>query len=646
MREVLRRIGPRPVLFGRYAAYRIARRVGQRRLRTTYRRRVTSAPLVGLRLPTISLARMDALPAPLRGSAKRILTEADSLLAHEVDYLGSGPVALGPRIDWHADFVSGYRWPAEYYGDVEVTRLDDDSDAKLPWELSRGHQLLTLARAAVIFEDERYSDEVASQLASWLEANPPGYGINWVTAMEVGIRSANWIWAIGTLDQWRPLDSALRGDVAASLQAHARHTALNLEESPRFRSNHFLANVLGLAAAAFALPDDPHAGRWRRFAQRALERETQIQVLPDGVSFEASLSYHGLVLELLVLTRMLLTWSGARVSPAVDGRLSAMVDVVRAVRHPNGRIPLFGDGDSGRVLPEGFERPPSHDPIVWTAAAILGGPRPLPGEVHAEVAWTLGVDAWTSTAARPLGAQPPTHFLQAGIAVLKRADSHLVARCGDVGQRGIGGHAHNDLLSYELSLETPVVVDSGTYCYTSDVVARNAFRSARAHNVPVVDGAEPNPINRSTVFSLLGRAKPWLGRPVERDGIVALQAGHDYGPLRPPVRVERTFELGGDALVVVDRIEGKGRRTVESFVHLAAGLDVEPVTATAQRVVGGSRGIVIEFDGVDSVDVERGFVSDRYGVRTEANVLRAVVRTELPAELSYRIAFQPAAADE
>lgn len=633
------------MLFGRYAAHRIARRVGQRRLRATYRRRVTSAARAGLRVPAIGLAPLDALPGPMSESARRILTEADSLLAHEVDYLGSGPVALGARIDWHADFVSGYRWPAAYYQDVEVTRLDDDSDAKVPWELSRGHQLLTLARAAVLAEDERYSDELATQLASWLEANPPGYGINWVTAMEVGIRSVNWIWAIGTLDQWGPLDSALRSDVAASLQAHARHTALNLEESPLLRGNHFLANVLGLAAAAFALPDDPHAGRWRRFAQRALERETQIQVLPDGVSFEASLSYHGLVLELLVLTRLLLTWSGAPVSPAVDGRLSAMVDVVRAVRHPNGRIPLFGDGDSGRVLPEGFERPPSHDPIVWTAAAIVGGPRPLPGEVPAEVAWTLGVDAWRSMATRPLGAEPPTHFPDAGIAVLNHGDAHLVARCGGVGQRGVGGHAHNDLLSYELSLETPVVVDSGTYAYTSDVGARNAFRSARAHNVPVVDGAEPNPINPRTVFSLPGRAKPWLGRQVERDGVLALRAGHDYGPLRPPARVERTFELGGDALAVVDRIDGEGTRTVESFVHLAAGLDVEPMTATAQRVVGGSTEIVIEFDGVDSVDVEPGFVSDRYGVRTEAYVLRAVVRTELPAEISYRIEFHPVAAD-
>jgi hypothetical protein len=240
---------------------------------------------------------------------------------------------------------------------------------------------------------------------------------------------------------------------------------------------------------------------------------------------------------------------------------------------------------------------------------------------------------------RPTAADPPKHFPDAGIAVLTAAEAHLVARCGGVGQSGVGGHAHNDLSSYELSLGTPVVVDSGTFSYTSDVAARNAFRSARAHNVTVVDGAEPNPIDPRHLFSLPGRAKPWLGSPAE----FTLRVGHDYGLLRPPARVERTFELGRDALVVRDRIDGEGTRTLESFVHLAAGLDVEPVTATKLRVVGGSREIVIEFDGVESVEVEPGFVSDRYGVRTEAQVLRAIARRELPAEISHRIAFRPVA---
>ena len=68
---------------------------------------------------------------------------------------------------------------------MEITRLDDPSDAKVPWELSRGHQLLTLARAARLTADGR-SAELYAQLTSWLDSNPPDTGINWVTPMEVG----------------------------------------------------------------------------------------------------------------------------------------------------------------------------------------------------------------------------------------------------------------------------------------------------------------------------------------------------------------------------------------------------------------------------------------------------------------------------
>src|SRR5207244_2103816 len=108
---------------------------------------------------TVDLPPPGNLPPPLRGPAVRLRAEAESILGHHFDLLGSGPVALGETIDWHLDFKSGYRWPRVYYQDVEVTRLTDASDAKVPWELSRCHHLLTLARAARIFHDTRFADE-------------------------------------------------------------------------------------------------------------------------------------------------------------------------------------------------------------------------------------------------------------------------------------------------------------------------------------------------------------------------------------------------------------------------------------------------------------------------------------------------------
>ena len=214
---------------------------------------------------------------------QRVDYAADEVLAHRFDLLGSGPLPLGEEIDWHRDFKSGYRWPRHFYQDVVATRLDDSSDAKAPWELSRSHHLLTLARAAALFEDERYATELERQLRSWLDENPPGYGINWRNPMEVALRAVNWIWAVRTLEAFRPLAADLRPRVAGALQVHARHIEANLEGTPYLRSNHYLSDILGLLAVGAALDGDPTAERFFVKAQRAFEQEIQVQVHHDGI---------------------------------------------------------------------------------------------------------------------------------------------------------------------------------------------------------------------------------------------------------------------------------------------------------------------------------------------------------------------------
>jgi uncharacterized heparinase superfamily protein len=71
---------------------------------------------------------------------------------------------------------------------------------------------------------------------------------------------------------------------------------------------------------------------------------------------------------------------------------------------------------------------------------------------------------------------------------------HLSVRCGSVGQNGYGGHAHNDQLSFELSLNgKPLIVDPGTYVYTPLPDERNKYRSTAMHNTLALDDREQNP---------------------------------------------------------------------------------------------------------------------------------------------------------
>ena len=62
---------------------------------------------------------------------------------------------------------------------------------------------------------------------------------------------------------------------------------------------------------------------------------------------------------------------------------------------------------------------------------------------------------------------------------------------GEPGPRYMLGHAHCDLLSFELSIAgEPVIVNSGTYAYQSEL--GSYFRSTAAHNTCQIDGFGAN----------------------------------------------------------------------------------------------------------------------------------------------------------
>lgn len=80
-----------------------------------------------------------------------------------------------------------------------------------------------------------------------------------------------------------------------------------------------------------------------------------------------------------------------------------------------------------------------------------------------------------------------------GLYIYRSPSLYLAIRCGSIGQNGNGGHAHNDQLSFELTLKgKDLIRDPGTYLYTPSPEKRNLFRSTPAHFTPQYKGQEQN----------------------------------------------------------------------------------------------------------------------------------------------------------
>ncbi len=82
-------------------------------------------------------------------------------------------------------------------------------------------------------------------------------------------------------------------------------------------------------------------------------------------------------------------------------------------------------------------------------------------------------------------------FPDFGLFVFRSSRLYLAMRCGPVGQNGNGGHAHNDQLALELTVDgEDLIEDPGSYLYTPLPERRNAYRSTACHFVPRVGAGD------------------------------------------------------------------------------------------------------------------------------------------------------------
>lgn len=591
--------------------------------------------------PDLTAPELTALCA---GDVEEILAAAGRALADEVDLLGSGPVSLGERIDWHRDYKTGHRWPPQYCHAIEYNNLELPSDVKFPWELSRMQWLIPAAQAFVLTREDRYAEKIKTVIADWIEENPYGGSVNWACTMDVALRAIAWTWffhACHDSPAWS--DSEFRARFLRSLYLHGEFTTRHLEESD-VNGNHFASDAAGLVFLGLFFGAGAGPQLWLRQGWQILESEVTKQVFADGVDFEASIAYHRLVQELFLLPALYRLRHSLPVAPAYAERLTAMARFTAAYSRPDGSVPLVGDADDGRTLP--FRQRPINDHryLIGLTGLAFSEPGLVEGfsGPRSEIAWLLGAAAASRLPDRSAldADQPSAAFPDGGFYILRNRRDHVFVDCGPVGMAGRGGHGHNDLLSFEAVLDgVHLVTDCGAYLYTADYRARNAFRSTASHNTPLIDDEEINRFVRpDNLWTLRKDATERVHSCHLAGPVSSLAIGHSgYERLPEPVRVVRTIELDHAAhrLTITDRFEGAGEHAVAVPLHFAPGVSVELTGENEARLRAGKREFALTWSSPQSWShtIEPARVSPTYGVAEPA--LAAVSRRRGPlAELT------------
>jgi uncharacterized heparinase superfamily protein len=290
--------------------------------------------------------------------------------------------------------------------------------------------------------------------------------------------------------------------------------------------NHVLRNAAALAVAGLCLGDDRRARR----ALALLRGETRSQLLADGGHEERSTAYHRAVRADLDTVATVLARARGSVPEWLETARSRMSRWERAMRGPDGRLPLLNDAWEGPA-----------DPAPRDDGAL-------------------------------------TVLRQSGYVVLRHARDQAIIDAGPVAPRHLPPHAHADVLSFVLWADgRALVVDPGSFAYSGP--HRALFRGTAAHNTVQVDGADQCELWADFRAAFTPRI---VRLDVDRRGAtVVVAARHDgYRRLSDPVEHERWFWwVPGEGLVVVDRLHAARPHHVTSRLHLAPG--VRTVAAAA-----------------------------------------------------------------
>jgi uncharacterized heparinase superfamily protein len=534
----------------------------------------------GLRRETVVSIRR-SFPASAADADRR----ARRLLGGVYDLLGYAGLRFdaGDLIDWHLDPVHRRRAPLQFWSTVPF--LDPScGDHKIIWELNRHQHWLTLGRAFWLTGDPAYKRRVICELESWMAANPPLVGINWASMLELSLRGLSWIWALHFFaDPADDLEEPWTVDLLLGLDRQLDHVERHL--SYYFSPNtHLLGEALALYVGGLALPMLTASSRRSEVGRRVLCSEIGRQIQGDGGHCERSTHYHRYALDFYILALIVARITGDEAVPELTGAVARLAAAARLLADDRGCLPHIGDDDGGAAFRLAGRSLDDLGDTLETASALLERPDLRVGPPTEEARWLLAHPIFASIVATgpPSSQRSPTSaaLVDTGYYVSRvPMGHHLVFDAGPHGYAN-GGHAHADGLALTLSVRSvPLLIDPGTYCYTSNIALRDHFRSTMMHNTLSLD--ERPASMPGGPFGWAREADGRVNRWCTTAGFDYIDATHDgYAPVEHRRHVA---VLPDDLVVVADLVNGAERHSADVHWHLGPRWTIE--TCTKRRAI-------------------------------------------------------------
>lgn len=575
-------------------------------------------------------------------ACERVVGEADLICKHHFDLLGYKNLYWGDgdNVNWHLDPVNQKESPKIWWRKIDCSDAQVVGDPKVIWELNRHQHFLTLAKAYLLSGDEKYRNEFISQLESWFLSNPPKIGINWASSLELAYRSIAWIWAYHLFDCGRNLPRGLLNQLVTYLFIQAGHIEQNL--STYFSPNtHLTGEALGLFYIGLFFEGNYDSERWVKTGRDILLREIEKHVMPDGGYMEQSFWYHRYTLDIYLHFYLLANLNKIDLPANVRENIERLAEFLMYSIRPDRTFPLIGDDDGGRLLPLDALKGNDLRGLFSTLSIIFRrGDFKFVSEAYQEESLFLAGSKSKEIYDGIEMHEPASYskgFKETGYFFMRsnwsESANYLAFDCGPHGWMN-GGHAHADLLSFEIhSGRQPIIVDPGTYVYINEDGWRDFFRGSKSHATLSLDGEAP---------AVPSNSFHWKKIPSHKLHQFYTSFNHDYvaGSVYADGFEEIVREvhfIKPDYFLIIDTLRGEGKKQLEVRFPLAVGKWSLLSAGCWQGNKENRSGIVFLGCTGFRASLEPSWISPVYGKKEISNTLVLTGALVLPYREAYLI---------
>lgn len=408
-----------------------------------------------------------------------------------------------------------------------------------------------LGTAYVVSGQDIYYRSFKTIVLSWMQNNEIGFGDGW-HPYTISLRITNLIYSYHLFKKALYEDFTFKKDLLNHIFSMAKFLAYNLEY--HILGNHLLENSKALVFAGLFF-GGTQGDELFQTGTNILWNQAVEQVLDDGGHFELSPMYHTIVLWDYLECINLLNMNKRPVPSEVVKRIKKMLSFQREILHPDGNNPLFNDTalDSG----------PKPLDVLHFGSIVLGQYYGSTENISSKLQFILGNKCSVqSLDKKPVELKTLVALNDTGYFIMRsrKINSHMVIDCGKIGPDYLPGHAHADILNYELSIyRERFIVDSGIFEYRKGKY-REYFRSTRAHNTVTVNDQNQSDVWES--FRVGQRGNPLVSEIFEKPKALVFHGSHDsylsrYGIVhsRYIAQVDNSIWVVIDELTHVDRVK-------------------------------------------------------------------------------------------